>query len=119
MPVDPEVNVRRTAEDMSDQIERYVERCAGPPPGEEDLAADLRAVGLSPQAWGNSPGDTYGRHEHGYEKVLYCVRGSIVFHTDAGELTLQPGDRMTLPPGTAHSATVGPEGVRCVEAARV
>lgn len=113
------VNTGRMAEVMSDDMERYVERCSGRPPSEEDLAADLRAEGLSPQAWGNAPGDTYARHEHGYEKVLYCTRGSIVFHTGAGDLALGPGDRMVLPPRTAHSATVGPEGVRCVEAARM
>ena len=37
----------------------------------------MRAEGLSPHGWGN----TYGWHEHGYEKVLYCVRGRIVFHS--------------------------------------
>jgi hypothetical protein len=34
--------------------------------------------GLSPHGWGNGPGDTCGWHEHGYEKVLYCVRGLIL-----------------------------------------
>ena len=56
-----------------------VERHDGTPPGEDEIAARMRAEGLSPHGWGNGPGDTYGRHEHGYEKVLYCVRGRIVF----------------------------------------
>jgi hypothetical protein len=58
-----------------------VERHDGAPPGEEEIAARMRAEGLTPHGWGNGPGDTYGWHEHGYEKVLYCVRGQIVFHT--------------------------------------
>ncbi len=49
------------------------------------IAARMRAEGLSPHGWGNGPGDTYGWHEHGYEKVLYCVRGRIVFHTPGGD----------------------------------
>src|SRR5256886_12525932 len=70
-----------------------VERHDGAPPGEDEIAARMRAEGLSPHGWGNAPGDTYGWHEHGYEKVLYCVRGRIVFHTAGGDLELGPGDK--------------------------
>ncbi|MGZ4109426.1 MAG: cupin domain-containing protein [Actinomycetota bacterium] len=72
----------------------------------------------SPRPWGNAPGDAYGRHSHGYHKVLFCLSGSIVFHTDDGDVELRAGDRLDLEPGTAHSATVGPGGVECVEASR-
>lgn len=96
----------------------YVEPAAGDTPTTEEVLARLRAEGLRPHAWSNGPGDVYGRHEHGYEKVLYCVRGDIVFHTGDGDLELGPGDRMVLPARTGHAATVGPRGVECVEAAR-
>ena len=49
---------------------------------------------------------------------LYCVRGQIVFHTAGGDIELGPGDKMVLPPHTAHAATVGSEGVCCIEAPR-
>ena len=55
-----------------------VERHDGTPLGEDEIAARMRAEGLVPHEWGNGPGDTFGWHEHGYEKVLYCVRGRIV-----------------------------------------
>ena len=84
--------------------------------GEAAVAEHMRERGLRPQVWGNAPGDTYGWHQHGYRKVLYCVAGSIVFHTDDGELSLQAGDRLDLPAHTQHAATVGPDGCRCVEA---
>lgn len=97
----------------------YVHQHSGEPPDEEEIVRSLRAEGLRDVSrWGNAPGDTYGWHEHSYEKVLSCVRGGIVFHTDEGDLELGPGDRMVLPPGTAHAATVGRRGVRCVEAPR-
>lgn len=83
---------------------------------EDEIVASMRAEGLAPQGWGNGPGDTYAWHEHGYHKVLYCVNGSIVFHTEGGDLPLRSGDRLDLPAGTRHAATVGPDGVRCVEA---
>jgi len=50
--------------------------------------------------------------------VLYCLSGSIVFHTNQEDLELEPGDRMEVDPGTEHAATVGPDGVKCMEAAR-
>jgi hypothetical protein len=90
----------------------------GTPPGEEEIAARMRAGGLSPHGRGNGPGDTCGWHEHGYEKVLHCVRGRIVFCTAGGDIEPGPGDKMVLPPHTAHAATVGAEGVRCIEAPR-
>jgi quercetin dioxygenase-like cupin family protein len=90
---------------------------AGSHPSPADLEAGMRADGLSPRRWGNAPGDTYGWHEHGYHKILYCLSGSIVFHTRTdGDLELRPGDRLDIEPGTAHAATVGSAGVECVEA---
>lgn len=85
---------------------------------DESAVLDLiRGRGLHPQAWRNGPGEAYGWHEHGYRKVLYCVAGSIVFHTDGGDVAVAAGDRLDLPAGTRHAATVGPEGCRCIEAA--
>jgi len=40
-------------------------------------------------------------------QVPYCVRGRIVFHTAGGDIELGPGDKMILPPHTAHAAMVG------------
>ena len=87
-----------------------------------DLAgavAALEAEGCSaPRSWGNGPGDTYSRHAHDRHKVLFCLRGSIVFHLDDGDVSLSAGDRIDLVPGTVHGASVGPDGCDCVEAWR-
>jgi quercetin dioxygenase-like cupin family protein len=74
--------------------------------------------GLTPETWANEGGHYYTEHSHPYHKVLYCIEGAITFHTPSGDIELRPGDRLDLPPGTAHSATVGPEGVKCMEASR-
>ena len=95
-----------------------IDRHHGAPLTEEEIITHMHEEGLTPHGWGNAPGDTYGWHEHGYEKVLYCVRGRIVFHTDRGDADLGPGDRLVLPRHTRHAATVSAEGVRCVEAPR-
>ena len=88
-----------------------------------ELQKRMRAQGLAPYSWANSPGYVYAVHSHSYEKVLYCVHGSIRFELpDApdGErvVDLAPGDCMILPPGVRHSAVVGSQGVTCVEAPR-
>jgi quercetin dioxygenase-like cupin family protein len=72
----------------------------------------------APRFWSNAPGDRYGWHSHPYHKVLFCVAGSITFHTRDGDVPVAAGDRLDLPSGTEHAATVGPDGVECVEASR-
>jgi hypothetical protein len=74
--------------------------------------------GLTPHSWGNGPGDVYGWHAHAYDKVLICVQGGITFHGRDGDFTLAAGDRLDIEAGTEHAATVGYEGVECMEAAR-
>lgn len=86
-------------------------------PTDTALAA-FAAEGLDPETWSNQPDYVYGEHEHPYHKVLFCTDGSITFHTPQGDQVLHPGDRLDLPPATPHSATVGPDGVTCMEAAR-
>jgi quercetin dioxygenase-like cupin family protein len=83
-----------------------------------DLDERLRTAGLLPSTWSNAPNDRYAAHDHGYDKVLVVASGSIRFglpaRGDAVELGL--GDRLDLPAGTVHDATVGPNGVTCLEA---
>jgi quercetin dioxygenase-like cupin family protein len=88
----------------------------GPAPTGDDIRRRFVDEGLHPQGWSNAPGDRYGWHAHAYRKVLYCVEGSIVFHTHDGDVELRPGDRLDIGPGAEHAATVGPDGVHCMEA---
>ena len=83
-----------------------------------DAVERLRAEGLDPSTWSNGPGDRYGTHEHGYDKVIVVDTGSIAFGLpDRGEIIdLAAGDRLELPAATRHDAVVGPLGVRCLEA---
>ncbi len=95
-----------------------MEKANEEPAGPAEIRARFEAEGLSPHDWGNGPHDRYEWHSHGYHKVLYCVAGSIVFHTRERDLKLEAGDRMEIEPGVEHAATVGPDGVKCMEAAR-
>jgi mannose-6-phosphate isomerase-like protein (cupin superfamily) len=85
---------------------------------EADIRAVFESEGLEPHAWSNGAGYRYDWHDHPHHKVLFCLEGSITFHTDQGDAELTAGDRLDLPPGRRHAATVGPAGVTCLEAAR-
>jgi quercetin dioxygenase-like cupin family protein len=89
-------------------------------PGVASVERRLRREGVEPYAWSNGPGDRYGRHAHGYTKLLMCAAGSITFLVgDEGTaVELQPGDGFILPAGTAHAAIVGPRGCTCLEGQR-
>ena len=78
----------------------------------------LKSAGLNASPWSNGPGDTYAAHRHGYDKVLVATSGSITFHLTelARDVDLSEGERLDLPAGTQHAASVGPRGVTCLEA---
>lgn len=84
----------------------------------DEALAIFEAEGLTPHSWSNRPEYVYSEHSHPYHKVLICIEGSIIFHTADADITLEAGDRMDLAPETVHGATVGPNGVTCMEAAR-
>lgn len=86
--------------------------------GSTDLHARLSGEGLDASSWSNGPGDRYAAHRHGYDKVLVASSGSITFHlADHGQdVELATGERLDLPAGTVHAATVGADGVTCLEA---
>lgn len=89
-------------------------------PSPESVAKRLRDEGVEPYSWSNAPGDRYGRHSHGYTKLLMCAAGSITFlvGSEDAPIELRPGEGFVLPPGTEHAAVVGPEGCTCLEGHR-
>jgi quercetin dioxygenase-like cupin family protein len=83
---------------------------------EAQFCQEMDAAGYPVSIWANGPQHRYGTHTHPYRKLLCCLEGSIIFHTASGDQALGPGDRLVLDAGIEHSATVGPDGVRCAEA---
>lgn len=75
----------------------------------------LRDEGLAPFRWGNAAGYHYPPHSHEYDSVIVCIAGSITFHVAGSDMELRPGDRLDLPAGVEHAATVGADGVECLE----
>ena len=80
----------------------------------------MTAEGLAPSFWTGSPGQAFAWHEHPDTKILYAVSGALTFTVrDGSSYPLVAGDRIDLAAHTQHAATVGPAGVRCIEAYRV
>ena len=87
-------------------------------PTRAEIERALASEGLSAYSWSNGPGDVYGVHSHTYNKVIYCVSGSITFSLPDMdvEVLLERGDRLDLAAGVRHGAKVGKIGVTCLEA---
>ena len=87
-----------------------------------DTASILRPFaerGLTPNTWSNGSNVRYSPHSHDYDKLLYCLQGSISFEIagSSAPVELHAGDGVELTRGTTHAAVVGREGVTCAEAA--
>lgn len=83
----------------------------------EEIKRKFADEGLSPHSWSNGANYFYAEHSHEYDKVLYCVQGEVTFHLKDGDIVLHPGQRVDIPAGTPHAATVGSDGAECMEAA--
>lgn len=87
---------------------------------ETTIQERLRAEGGHVYRWSSPPGEIYEAYAYPFHRIICVVDGSATFHIeDTGQqVTLYYGDRLDLPAGAAHSITVGPEGVACLEAHR-
>jgi mannose-6-phosphate isomerase-like protein (cupin superfamily) len=89
-------------------------------PGLLILSKLMEAEGMRPYRWQEGPNFRSPARTHGYDKVLYCVQGSIEinFPDEFERYTLRAGDRVEIPKGVRYAQTVGAEGVMCIEARR-
>ena len=84
-----------------------------------DVLALMTNDGLEPSFWTGAPGQVFAWHEHPDTKILYAVSGALTFTLrDGSSYSLVADDRIDLSAHTYHTATVGPAGVRCIEAFR-
>lgn len=87
---------------------------------DDAMRTRLAEEGLSGYVWSAGPHAVFAVHSHPFDKVIYVLRGSIIFALPASgcQLDLARGDRLDLPEGTEHAARAGGEGVTCLEAHR-
>lgn len=79
-------------------------------PDEATLRRRLTDDGFSALRWSDRAHHTYASHQHDHDESLVGIHGAITFHIAGADYRLGPGDRLLLPRGTVHAATVGPDG---------
>jgi quercetin dioxygenase-like cupin family protein len=77
-----------------------------------EAVASLEREGLSVSEWTDDAGTHYPEHSHVRDEVLVMIEGSLTMDMAGERRTLGPGDRIELPAGAVHTATVGPNGAR-------
>jgi quercetin dioxygenase-like cupin family protein len=60
--------------------------------------------------WTDPARTEYPEHEHKGKVALYVTDGSITFDFEGTIKVLKPGDRLDVPVGALHTATVGDRG---------
>ncbi len=88
-------------------------------PSKEDFMEQFEEYqDLQVYNWSSPPDGVFAGHTHGYHKILYVLDGAIKFDlpTQHQSLNLKTGDQLDLPAGVRHSAIVGMDGVKCLEA---
>jgi len=95
-------------------------RQEGDPTAEKEIRTKIESEGFQSCQWSNRAGDTTSAHSHSYSKLIWVVRGDIIFRLPElmEEIKLEIGDRLELPADIVHEATVGKAGVVCLEAHR-
>jgi quercetin dioxygenase-like cupin family protein len=88
-------------------------------PSAKNIMQRVKAEGLRPYTWQNTPNHRYAVRSHNYHKVLYVMDGTVelTLPDDNQKVKLRAGDRIDLPAGVRHGVIVGRTGATCVEAA--
>lgn len=88
---------------MSFRVERWNEEFK---PDERELRKRMESDGYSVFRWSDSPGTTYGTHNHPEDQSHWILSGALELTVDGESYVLQAGDRDFLPAYTDHAARV-------------
>lgn len=77
----------------------------------EDFKKKLKKEGFKHvYEWTDSPGTKYPAHAHNGKVSFYVTKGSMTMNLEGKKVTIIAGERMDVPVGMTHSATVGSQG---------
>ena len=76
----------------------------------DEIRADLEGQGYEPASFTESPNDYLAPHSHKENHILVVTAGEMKLKLKESEVTITPGDKITLPSGVEHEVWFGPEG---------
>jgi mannose-6-phosphate isomerase-like protein (cupin superfamily) len=80
---------------------------------EQQWAQVLEADGFTrTYLWQDEPRAHYADHTHAEDSAHVILQGQMTIEMGGRSVTCRVGDRIDVPAGTVHSATMGPEGCR-------
>jgi quercetin dioxygenase-like cupin family protein len=79
---------------------------------EEELAEFLRAKHIASRIWDIPPFEK-SAETFSEATTLYCAEGSLAFRAEGASISLQPGDILQVPAGTAYEIEAGIAGYVC------
>ncbi len=79
-------------------------------PIRHELEEVLLEDGFDPFAWIDQPDKRYELHAHSHDEMIWVIRGSMRFKVGDRRFDLGPGDKLALPRGHQHEASVGADG---------
>ena len=83
---------------------------------EEELELLLTTLGHDLTRWGADAYDELAPQELTTERRLWCAEGSLRLTIGSQEVSLQPGDAITIAPNQLHGGPAGVAGCVCYEA---
>jgi mannose-6-phosphate isomerase-like protein (cupin superfamily) len=82
---------------------------------EEQIKEQLTSEGFTDvYVWEDGSNVAYPEHTHEKVTTHVIVKGEMTLVDHEGEKVLKVGDRLDIPSGTVHKATMGPAGCRYV-----
>ncbi|HUP56777.1 MAG TPA: cupin domain-containing protein [Bdellovibrionota bacterium] len=73
---------------------------------QDEVEARLHREGFDAFKWYDVPGANYPSHRHSQDECIWVLKGEIHFEIREQVFELRAGDRLYLPAGMPHTASV-------------
>lgn len=78
----------------------------------EKIKSSLEKEGYKPLLIKEDPNDFLESHKHPENHILAVVAGEMKVKTEGKEITMKPGDKLTIHSEVDHAAKFGPDGCK-------
>lgn len=83
---------------------------------EEELIELLEAQNIDAERWTIDAFEPVALLQHDHRITMWCAEGSIIFHINGKDISIQPGDILKIPAKISYSADAGMTGCAIYQA---